>query len=64
MVVACAVGISRSASVVLAHLMQLHGLSLATALQQLKAVKRDVDPGQNFLEDLQLFEQQLHSGRS
>jgi hypothetical protein len=52
----CAAGVSRSATVVLGYLMARHNLSLTAALEHLKAVRPWVAPNTGFMQQLAAFE--------
>ena len=58
----CWQGASRSATVVLAFLMQHHDMDLMTALKMVKT-KRDIRPNNGFLKQLVLLENTLLNGR-
>lgn len=51
----CAQGISRSASILIGYLMSREGLSYETALAQLQATRPSVQPNQGFALQLQEF---------
>eukprot|EP00658_Telonema_sp_P-2_P079419 TRINITY_DN7666_c0_g1_i1.p1 TRINITY_DN7666_c0_g1~~TRINITY_DN7666_c0_g1_i1.p1 ORF type:complete len:187 (+),score=51.70 TRINITY_DN7666_c0_g1_i1:116-676(+) len=55
----CEAGVSRSATVVVAYLMQRLGRSLEVALSQVTLVRPCVAPNLNFMGQLQLFAQML-----
>ena len=55
----CMYGMSRSATLVLAHLMCTHGYSLDDGLWQLKHARRIVKPNQGFLDKLRKYETML-----
>ena len=63
MLVHCAAGVSRSASVVVAYLMYKKGLSLDDALDFVKSKRECVDPNFGFREQLQIFDQILKKYR-
>jgi hypothetical protein len=52
----CAAGVSRSATVVLGYLMARQNLSLAAALQHLKEVRPWVSPNPGFMQQLEAYE--------
>ena len=58
----CHAGISRSASIVLAYLVQAHGLSLAAAWDKLSA-RRKVAPNSGFWKQLVAFEAECVAAR-
>lgn len=55
----CRAGISRSATVCLAYLMQEKGLSLENAKHMVREVRPQINPNQGFEEQLRKFEQRL-----
>lgn len=58
MLVHCAVGVSRSASLVLAYLMIHHGFTLLQAINKVKE-RRWIFPNRGFLKQLQALEMKL-----
>jgi atypical dual specificity phosphatase len=58
-IVHCAAGISRSASVVIAYLMEYYNFPLSKALKFVKDTRRIVDPNEGFLQSLAQYEFQL-----
>lgn len=52
----CLAGISRSATVVIAFLMQKYGLSLTEALKKVEEKRPSINPNKGFLNQLKLFE--------
>lgn len=59
----CFAGRSRSASVVLAYLMRVHGMALADALEHLRAVRPVVCPNSGFMRQLEAFEAGVRAQR-
>jgi len=57
----CEAGISRSATIVIAYLMQFHNKSLKTAYEFVKQCKKNVAPNISFFQELVQFEKQLNS---
>ena len=55
----CQHGVSRSATVTLAHLMLRHQLTLAQSFAQLRAARPEIEPNRQFLQDLRDLERQL-----
>ncbi|XP_005091785.1 dual specificity protein phosphatase 1 [Aplysia californica] len=55
----CRAGVSRSATVCIAYIMQKQGLSLDVAFEQIRLKRPIVDPNLNFIQQLQKFETQL-----
>lgn len=55
----CAAGISRSATVVLAHSIMFRHLSLRAAFEELISVRRVIWPNDSFMQQLILLEQEL-----
>ena len=52
----CAAGVNRSATVVIAYLMRSRKLTVAEALRELKKVRPRVNPNSSFLQQLEGFE--------
>ncbi|CAI4065644.1 hypothetical protein SUVZ_09G1830 [Saccharomyces uvarum] len=52
----CQAGISRSVTFVVAYLMYRYGLTLSMAMHAVKRKKANVEPNENFMEQLELFE--------
>ena len=52
----CQAGISRSVTFVVAYLMYRYGLTLSMAMHAVKRKKANVEPNENFMEQLNLFE--------
>ena len=55
----CAAGISRSASVIIAYLIQYEGMTMTDAIRHLKSVRPSVYPNRSFMEQLAEFEKKL-----
>lgn len=60
----CAAGISRSATVVLAYMMQRLGISFHVALERLRRVRSVVSPNRGFVEQLMLWEAQCRQSET
>ena len=60
----CQAGVSRSATICLAYLMQHQDCSLEQAYDQLKARRSFISPNLNFMQQLLAFESQLGALRS
>lgn len=58
----CAWGISRSASVVLAYLMKHHNLSLSDSIKHLRSKRSIIKPNRGFMQFLRQYENQLQNG--
>eukprot|EP00697_Spironema_sp_BW2_P010811 gnl/Spiro4/26214_TR13067_c0_g1_i1.p1 gnl/Spiro4/26214_TR13067_c0_g1~~gnl/Spiro4/26214_TR13067_c0_g1_i1.p1 ORF type:complete len:271 (-),score=53.21 gnl/Spiro4/26214_TR13067_c0_g1_i1:6-794(-) len=56
----CSQGISRSAAIVIAFLMRVHGWPLAQALSHVRACRPIIRPNESFVQQLQQFEAKLH----
>lgn len=56
----CEAGISRSATIVIAYLMQYHHQSLKDAYEFVKQRKNNIDPNMNFMQQLIQFEKQIY----
>nr|ACO10261.1 Dual specificity protein phosphatase 12 [Caligus rogercresseyi] len=52
----CVYGVSRSASVVAAYLMQIQGLNLSESLSKIKNMRPSVEPNAGFMKQLSLYE--------
>lgn len=59
MLVHCAMGLSRSSSLVLAYLMIHQGMALADAIKAVSA-NRNICPNSGFLEQLRELDMELH----
>ncbi len=55
----CNAGVSRSASVAIAYLMEQHRLTLSEAICRLKAVRPSIRPNDGFMQQLRNFERRL-----
>jgi len=60
----CNAGVSRSASIVLAFLMQHHSMSLPAALELLKKARPAVQPNAGFMAQLRRLEQRIQKSES
>lgn len=60
----CHAGVSRSATLVLAYLLEHHELSLQNALKLLKTARECICPNHGFLRQLKVFEEILEAKRS
>lgn len=63
MLVHCAMGLSRSSTLVLAYLMIHEGMTLADAIKAVSA-NRNISPNSGFLEQLRELDKELHRGGS
>ena len=59
----CAMGISRSTSVVIAYLVKEHQMSVDSSIKLLKQKRSCINPNRGFLEQLSLYETQLYPDR-
>lgn len=55
----CYAGVSRSASIVIAYLMQEHGLTYLDALQHVRKCRWFINPNDGFKRQLQAFNREL-----
>jgi protein-tyrosine phosphatase len=53
-------GVSRSASLVIAYLMQEQSMTLSAALSHVRSRKPDIQPNKGFLQQLCLLDGKLH----
>ncbi len=60
MLVHCQMGISRSASMVIAFLMKELGMDLKNAKEYVKEKRNIIDPNNAFMKDLKRFEEELY----
>ncbi|USW51582.1 Putative tyrosine-specific protein phosphatase [Septoria linicola] len=58
----CAMGVSRSATVVCAYLMWKHGLNRDEAVKQVREGRERIYPNHGFMEQLSLYEKVLKAG--
>lgn len=61
MLVHCFAGVSRSATIVIAYLMQEHGLAYRDALAFVKQKRNHIHPNEGFKRQLQSFQRELGS---
>eukprot|EP00039_Didymoeca_costata_P008859 m.117781 g.117781 ORF g.117781 m.117781 type:complete len:221 (+) comp14260_c0_seq1:102-764(+) len=60
----CQRGISRSATIVIAHLMKEKGWTLQEALESVKAKRKQIKPNEKFLTELKTFEASLDKNKT
>ena len=58
--VCCTMGVSRSATIVIAFLMKCHGWSMTQAIEYIASKRPQISPNLGFIKQLQSLEESLH----